>query len=71
VRLLTTDDHLLQVLTNQGPNGQFLWLGAEVDIDDRGVTWPGRVAIGNAFVPVPDDRIPQIMLQAGLGGGVQ
>ena len=68
LRFFTVDDRLVQVLTDQPPTGTALWPGAAVDGSDMGIAWPGWLEQGGEFVAVPDDRIPQIILEADVGG---
>lgn len=68
LRFFTVDDRLVQVLTDQPASGTVLWPGTTVDGSDRGIAWPGWVEQGGEFVQVPDDRIPQIILEADVGG---
>ncbi len=71
LRFFTVANRLVEILPDQAAAGTLLWPGTAVDGADMGIAWPGWAAQGGGFVAVPDDRIPQIVLEAEVGGTVR
>lgn len=70
IRLLTVGGRLVGQFTGQPPSGMLLWPGTQVDASGVGVAWPGWAFANGEWSEVPDDRIPDLVVEVTADGGL-